>query len=93
MLTHVVLFKLTDRSAENVARTREVLRSLEGKVPSLRGLEVGGNVVASARAYDIALIGRFDDLAGLEAYQGHPEHIQVLDYLQTVLETAVAVDF
>lgn len=92
-LTHVVLFKLNDTSAAVMTKTVDVLRGLEGNVPTLRHIEVGTNIVASNRAYDLALITRFDDLAAMEAYQGHPYHQNVLTYMKTVIETAVAVDY
>jgi hypothetical protein len=92
-LTHVVLFKLKDRSPENVARTAEKLRTLDGNVPTLNSIEVGVNVVHSDRAYDIGIVTRFDDLAAMEAYQVHPFHQDVLAYMKRVTETAVAVDY
>lgn len=92
-LTHVVLFKLKDRSPEAVARTAEVLRSMEGKIAPLQGIEVGVNVVPSPRAYDLALITRFASLADMELYQVHPIHQGVLAHMRAVMETAVAVDF
>ncbi len=92
-LTHVVLFRLKERTPENVARTVERIRALEGKIPSLRGIEVGASVVESARAYDVALITRFDDLAGMAAYQTHPLHQELLVYLGEVVESAASVDF
>ncbi|MCB8984745.1 MAG: Dabb family protein [Ardenticatenaceae bacterium] len=93
MLTHVVMYKLEDHSSGSIERALEKIRALEGKVPSLRSLEVGCNIVPSARAYDLALIARFDDLAGLQAYQSHPEHQPVLDYMRAVSEGVTAVDF
>lgn len=92
-LTHVVLFKLKDRSPEAVEKTAHVLRSMEGKIASLQGIEVGVNVVPSSRAYDIALITRFASLADMELYQSHPIHQGVLAHMREVMETAVAVDF
>ena len=92
-LTHVVLFKLKDRSPEAVETTAEVLRGLAGKIASLQAVEVGVNVVPSARAYDIALITRFASLADMELYQVHPIHQGVLAHMREVMETAVAVDF
>lgn len=91
MFTHVVMFKLKDRAdcVETVAQ----LRSLEGNVPSLRQIEVGQDVLQSGRSYDIVLITRFDDLAGMQAYQVHPHHVKVVEHMHRVAETAVAVDF
>ena len=48
MITHIVFFKLKDRSEENIQRTREVLASMEGKIPQLRSLEVGVDIVLRA---------------------------------------------
>lgn len=92
-LTHVVLFKLKDRSSEAVEKTAHVLRSMEGKIAPLQGIEVGVNVVPSPRAYDIALITRFASLADMELYQAHPIHQGVLAHMREVMETAAAVDF
>ncbi len=92
-LTHVVLFKLKDRSPEAVEKTAEVLRSLKGKIAALQEIEVGVNVVPSPRAYDIALITRFASLADMELYQVHPVHQDVLAHMREVTETAAAVDF
>jgi diamine N-acetyltransferase len=92
-LTHVVLFKLKDRSSEALEKTAEVLRSMDGKIAPLQAIEVGVNVVPSPRAYDIALITRFASLADMEMYQVHPIHQGVLAHMREVMETAVAVDF
>lgn len=93
MITHVVLFKLKERDEANIAAARDVLRGLEGKVPTLRQLEVGIDVLRSERSYDLALVARFDDLDGLQAYQVHPAHVPVLTYLRAACDAIVAVDY
>lgn len=93
MVTHIVLFKLKDGSAENVERTAQVLRDMEGKIDELKSIEVGLDVIHSARSYDIALITKFESLEALEAYQVHPVHKKVIDHMNEVREASVAVDF
>lgn len=93
MITHIVLFKLADRSPANVEKTRDVLLGLAGKVPTLRHLEVGVNVVPSERAYDLALVARFDSLEDLQAYQVHPFHAEVANYIASVRDSVVDVDY
>lgn len=93
MITHVVLFKLRDRSPEVMQKTAEVLRALEGKVPFIRSIDVGVDCLRSQRSYDIALTVRLDSLADLEAYQTHPEHVKVADYIATVRESVAVVDY
>ena len=91
MFTHVVLFKLKD--SNDLETAVSTLRSLEGNVPTLKSIEVGTDVIHSQRSYDIALITRFDDLAAYQVYADHPNHLPVMDYMKSVVESAVAVDF
>ena len=92
-LTHVVMFRLKQPTPENRAAVIAALQSLEGRVPSLRGLEVGGDVLGTERSYDLVLIARFDDRAGLAAYQTHPEHVRVLAVLSELTSSSAAVDY
>ncbi|OBR67373.1 stress responsive protein [Paenibacillus oryzae] len=93
MITHIVFFKLKDRSKASVDATAAVLRNLEGKIDVLRYIEVGTDVLHSERSYDIALVTRFDSLADLDAYQVHPEHKKVIEHMSQVRESSVSVDY
>lgn len=94
MITHIVLFKLSEPSADNIAATRAKLLSMQGKIPQLRHLEAGVDVIRSERSYDIALVTRFDSLDDLQAYQVHPYHAgEVLPHMRSVCSAIVAVDY
>jgi hypothetical protein len=93
MLTHVVFFKLTDRTPENIDKLREVLLGMTGHIPQIQHMEVGVNVVSSERAYDVALFQRFDSLHDLQEYQAHPNHQDVLKYILSVTASRVSVDY
>lgn len=94
MITHVVLFKLKDRSPEAIQETADVLRNMEGKIDVLRHIEVGLDVLHLERSYDIALITKFDSLDDLKAYDVHPVHEGVKAHMKKVLDgTSVCVDF
>lgn len=94
MITHIVLFKLADPTAENLAATQSKLLSMEGNIDLLRHLEVGVDVVRSERSYDIALTTRFDSLEDLQAYQIHPYHAgEVIPHMKSVCSSIVAVDY
>lgn len=93
MLTHVVLFKLKDRSAASIETARDKLEGLAQAVETLRALEVGVDVTRSGRSYDLALITRFDDADGYEVYRTHPAHLPVLAHMHEAAESAVVVDF
>jgi hypothetical protein len=94
MITHIVFFKLKDRSPEAIQETAQVLSNMEGQIPVLKSIEVGKDVLHSARSYDIALITKFDSLDDLAAYDGHPIHLAVKEHMKKVLDgTSVCVDF
>jgi hypothetical protein len=93
MLTHIFLFKLTDPTTNNMEMLQEKLLSLDGKVPQLRHIEVGLNIVPSTRAYDVALYTRFDSREEMEAYQVHPYHQEVVAYVRSVVAGSVSVDY
>ena len=69
MITHIVFFKLKDRSPRSIEKARELLLGMKGRIPQLRHLEVGSDVLHSERSYDIALVTKFDSPEELGAYQ------------------------
>jgi hypothetical protein len=94
MITHIVFFKLIDQSSENIARAKGQLLSMAGKIPQLRHLEVGTDIVRSERSYDLALVTRFDSLEDLQAYQVHPYHAgEVVPYVRAAASSILAVDY
>lgn len=94
MITHIVLFKLSAPSPENIAETCDKLLSMQGKIEQLRHLEAGADVIRSERSYDIALVTRFDSLDDLQAYQVHPYHAgEVVPHMKRVCSSIVAVDY
>ncbi len=93
MITHIVLFKLKDRSEQSIARTVQVLKDMEGKIEELKFLEVGVDIIHSERSYDIALVTKFESMDGLNAYQVHPVHKKVIEHMAEVRESSASVDY
>ena len=94
MITHIVLFKLSDPKPDTIAATRDLLLSMDGNVPQLRHLEVGVDLVRSERSYDIALVTRLDSLDELRAYQVDPYHAGTIQpHMRSVCSAIVAVDY
>jgi hypothetical protein len=90
---HIALFKLVHANTETVEEARKVLASLARKIPQFRHFEVGVNIFDSYRAYDLALVAKFDSLEDLQAYQRHPAYVEVVKYLQGVRKSVVTVDY
>jgi hypothetical protein len=93
VITHLVLFKLKEKTPQLLEDCAAKLTGLMGAVPTLRSMLAGPNVVDSARAYDLGLVATYDDLAGLEAYQVHPAHQEVAAYMRSISEAVASVDF
>ena len=94
MIVHIVLFKLKEATPENVAKAKERLLSMDGKVDLLRHLEVGVDLIRSERSADVALYTKFDSLEDLQAYQVHPYHAnEVAAYMRSVCSSVVAADY
>jgi hypothetical protein len=93
MVTHIVLFKMKDRSGADARRIHDALLGMKGRIPGMRDIEVGLDYLRSQRSYDVALITRHDTREALEAYQVHPVHEEVKKLILELREASVAVDF
>ncbi|GAM09002.1 stress responsive A/B Barrel Domain protein [Geobacter sp. OR-1] len=94
MITHIVLFKLKEPTASNIAAAREKLESMAGKIPMLRHLEVGVDLVRTERSYDVALYTKFDSLADMQAYQVYPYHGEdVAPYMRSISSAVASADY
>lgn len=93
MMTHVVFFRLKPEHRERAAELAERLVSMRGKITELREIEAGVDVARSERAWDVALITRFDDAAGLAVYRDHPVHLDVLAFVHEVCGETAVVDY
>lgn len=92
MLKHVVCFKMD--AAENADKAVALLKSMQGNVPMLRGLEVGKDFLGSDRSYDVYLGVTLDDKAALDAYQRDPYHCgTVKTFMHAHAVSSVAIDF
>jgi hypothetical protein len=93
MLLHMVCFKYKPATSEATrADHRARLRAL-GDVQGIEQLQVGSDVVRSARSYDTGLVISLTDRAALDAYQVHPRHVPVAQLGVSICDHIVAVDF
>jgi hypothetical protein len=91
MITNNLLIRLKDRTSSNIAKTRDVLLSMQGQIEVLRDIRVELDVRHGPSSYDLMLIAQFASMQDLEAYLGHPLHVKVAQYIAGVLEAAASV--
>lgn len=94
MIKHIVCFKLKDNSPQSCEKAAGIFRSMEGKVPMLKSIQVGIDFLHSPRSYDIILETTFESKDALNDYQNDPYHCEVVKkYIHSVQETSIAVDY
>jgi hypothetical protein len=98
MIIHIVMWTLKDFAegkdkSENIHIMKEKLESLIDHVDVIRKLEVGLNFNARAAAYDIVLYSEFDSKEDLNAYQIHPEHRKVSEFIGKIDDKRAVVDY
>lgn len=96
MIRHIVAFRLAADDAatrtEQAAEAARRLNALYGVVPTLRTMSAGANTLYPGENWDLVLVADFDDEAGLDAYQVHPAHQEVVAYIGSIRSDRVAVD-
>ena len=98
MLKHVVMWRMKESAegrtkAQNAIHAKEMLDLLPYKIKEIKNLEVGINVLNTSPSYDLVLIIDFANILDLQAYQDHPEHVKVADYILKIRETRAVVDY
>lgn len=94
MLVHIVMFQFKEENKEsNMARIKTMLEALPLKIETLRSMEVGIDISRSERSFDMALISKFDDQAGLDFYAPHPAHQEVVSLIKEVTILSKVVDY
>jgi hypothetical protein len=98
MVKHIVLWRLKDFAegadkASNAGHIKVGLEGLRGRIPGLVAIEVGVNFEPSPAAFDVALYSVFESREALAAYQAHPEHAKVADFILRVRSERVVADY
>lgn len=94
MIKHIVMWKFKDGTAEaDKLEMKRQLEALKGIVPSLLDIQVGLDVLHAETSKDIVLYSEFRTLEDLSAYNSHPEHLKVVDFVKSVVCERSAVDY
>jgi hypothetical protein len=98
MIKHIILWRLKDfaegsTKQENMLKVKKMLEEMRGKIPGMLKLEVGLNFESSDSASDISLYTEFESREALDAYQIHPVHIKVKEFIPLVRTERRVVDY
>ena len=93
MVKHIVMFKLTEKTSQNMQLATDSLRSLENKIETLKFIEIGTNFLESDRSYDIVLTAHFENQEGLKTYSSHENHLPLGKIMRSLCSSSVVVDY
>ncbi len=98
MIKHIVMWRLKEFAAgasreENAKKLKESLEDLKDKIEDIKAIEVGINFNSSPAAFDVVLYSEFSDMEGLDAYQNHPEHLKIVDFVGEIRSERAVVDY
>lgn len=96
MIRHIVFWKLKDTAEgktrqENAEHIKKSLESLKGIIPGMIDAEVGIN--ENGGTFDAALNSCFESMDALKAYDIHPGHLKVREFITKVRLSREAVDY
>jgi hypothetical protein len=99
MIRHIVLWKLddsypADEKLKIKKQLKKMLLHLLDNIDELRHLEVNFNLEAAAPSnFDVLLDTEFESISDLKAYQVHPQHLKVVEYIKTLKLQRTAIDY
>ena len=91
MITHAVLFKLSD--VDDAFEARRRISDLRGRIPAIRSLSTGVDAARNGSQWHVALISSHDDWDAFDSYKSHPAHVELLAWLDERVVERAAVDF
>ncbi|VVS92872.1 Dabb family protein [Desulfoluna spongiiphila] len=98
MIKHVVAFRMdkklsADEKTDAMNKMKSLLEALPPKIDELEAAEVGINFNPTDAAFDVVLTTTHLSQEALGTYAGHPEHLEVLAYIRSVISERIVVDY
>ena len=98
MITHIVMWNFADNAngttkEENIKKAGEMLMALPDKIDGILEFSFGKNFNGSEFAFDACLFSVFESKEALEAYQIHPEHVLVSNFISSVRTSRAVCDY
>lgn len=90
MVQHIVMWNLkndVDKPAV-ISEMKEKLEGLLGYVSGLKSIQVS----PCFAGYDVVLVCTCENKDKLEAYQNHPKHVAIKEYISTVAQSRAFCD-
>ena len=96
LLRHVVLFSFNDTAtADEIRAVEEAFAALPGKIDVIHDFEWGTDLGISniARGYSHCFLLTFKSSAGLDEYDSHPDHQELIRIGASIIENVLVIDY
>ncbi|MBE9372865.1 Dabb family protein [Saccharopolyspora sp. HNM0983] len=91
MIRHVVLFRW--KPDFDPTEWFAAVRGLQHKIPEVKELSLGADVLHADRSWDAAIVADFDRIEDVAVYTAHPEHQPAVELSRAGAEQIISVDF
>jgi hypothetical protein len=96
MVKHLVLWKMKPLAdgrtgKENAEILVQRLNALKSVIPCIVSIEAGINFSDAPSAYEVGLHTAFKTKEDLNAYQNHPAHVQIAEWIKSGIADARAM--
>lgn len=97
MIKHIVMWKIVDHyqnmeKEQLLQEMQKKLLKLPQDITEIIQFDVDINVISSAAHFDISLFSTFDSIEALAAYQVHPKHVEVAQFIQSIATDRAVID-
>ena len=98
MIKHIAMFKFKAFEAEEekemyYERLRKAFDGLDKKVPEIKSLEIGFDVLGSEASFDFVVNVVIENIESLPAYANHPEHVKAVTVVKEMLSERKVIDY
>ena len=95
MIRHIVFWNLKEENkAATAQKIKTDLENLSGKISGLLHIEVGTNSTEAPQDnWDVVLHCDFENIDALNAYQVHPLHKEVAEFIGSVRTARACIDY
>jgi ABC-type molybdenum transport system ATPase subunit/photorepair protein PhrA len=96
MFKHVIMWKIEESplsKEETANKMKDLLESLNGKIPGLVSIEVGINTLEAENTFDVVFTGTFESKEAYENYSKHPEHAKIVPFFKDLKLSRAIVDY
>lgn len=98
MLKHIVMWTFKEEALgkskiENILKTKKMIENLKHDIDGILDLELGVNKEGLTGSYDLVLYSVFHDKSGLNDYQTHPRHLEIINFMKAVVLDRACVDY